>query len=81
MAKYGIQQGINGGQDQLTIRGRVETDGQAKAKAGCSLKKRNKEKVTGSFSVPGNPKLVVGVNIELTGIGAFSGKWHIRRNG
>ena len=77
MAKYEIQQGINGGQNQLTINGKAENDSQAKAKTESSLKKKNKEKVTGSFSIPGNPKLVAGMNIELTGIGAFSGKWHI----
>ena len=75
--KYEIQQGADGSKNTLVIGGRAETDGQAKAKTVSSLKKKNKEKVTGSFSVPGNPKLVAGVNIELTGIGSFSGKWHI----
>ena len=77
MAKYGTQQGEIGGKDRIVIRGQAENDGQAKAKTECTLKNKNKEKITGSFSVPGNPKLVAGVNIELTGIGAFSGKWHI----
>ena len=75
--KYEIKQNPDGGQDTIVIRGQAENDSQAKAKTGSSLKKKNKEKITGSFSVPGNPKLVAGVNIELTGIGAFSGKWHI----
>jgi phage protein D len=75
--KYEIQKGVNGGQDTIVIRGKVENDGQAQAKAQSSLKDKNKEKITGSFSISGNPKLVAGVNIELTGIGAFSGKWHI----
>ena len=69
--------GKEGEQDVLVINGSTENDGQAKAKTESSLKKKNNEKVTGSFSVPGNPQLVAGVNIELTGIGAFSGKWHI----
>ena len=30
-----------------------------------------------SITVAGNVKLVAGINIELTGIGKFSGKWHV----
>ena len=75
--KYEIKQNPDGEQNTLVINGSVENTGQAKAKANSSLKKKNKDKITGSFSIPGNPKLVAGINIELTGIGAFSGKWHI----
>ncbi|MDR0543155.1 MAG: hypothetical protein LBH19_13210 [Dysgonamonadaceae bacterium] len=77
MDKYRIQKSTDGGKDQLVISGRTENAGQGKAKAENSLKEKNDEKITGSFSVPGNPKLVAGVNIELVGIGEFSGKWHI----
>jgi len=77
MAKYEIKQSGEGGQDMLVIHGQTENDNQAKVKSQCSLKEKNDEKITGSFSVPGNPSLVAGMNIELTGIGAFSGKWHI----
>lgn len=75
MAKKYETQGIL--KDILTFFGKAENDSQAQAKAEASLKDKNKEKITGSFSVPGNPKLVAGVNIELTGVGAFSGKWHV----
>ena len=78
--KYEIKQNPDGGKNTLMIRGQAENDGQAKAKTECTLKNRNKEKITGSFSVPGNPKVVAGVNIDLTGIGAFSGKWHVVRS-
>ncbi|MDR1120888.1 MAG: hypothetical protein LBM08_08215 [Dysgonamonadaceae bacterium] len=74
--RFGIQS-VAGGQDMLVVHGSTENDSQAKAKTSSELKKKNDEKVTGSFSVPGNPKLVAGVNIELTGVGAFSGKWHV----
>ena len=40
-------------------------------------KEKNKDKITGSITVAGNVKLVAGINIELTGIGKFSGKWHV----
>lgn len=75
--KYEIQKSADGGKDRIVISGKAENDSQAQAKAQSSLKDKNKEKITGSFSVPGNPKLVAGMNIELTGIGAFSGKWYI----
>jgi phage protein D len=77
---YDLQKSLTGGLDQLVILGPVENDSQAHAKTGSALKKKNEEKVTGSFSVPGNPKLVAGVNIELSGIGVFCGKWHVIRS-
>jgi len=78
MAKNYIEkQNPNGGKNTIVITGQVDNDSQAKTKAECSMKEKNSEKITGSFSVSGNPLLVAGVNIDLTGIGAFSGKWHI----
>ena len=55
----------------------VENETQAQAKAKGALKEKNKDKITGSITVAGNVKLVAGINIELTGIGKFSGKWHV----
>ena len=40
----------------------------------------NKDKLTGSFSTDGNPLLVAGVNVDLQGFGAFSGKWTIKQS-
>lgn len=55
----------------------AENDTQAQAKAKGALKAKNKDKITGTITVPGNVKLVAGVNIELSDIGQFSGKWHV----
>ena len=63
--------------DILIVNGRAENEGQAQAKAKGALKEKNKDKITGTITVPGNVKLVAGVNINLTGIGDFSGKWHV----
>lgn len=60
-------------QDNVT----VENETQARAKAKGGLKNQNKDKITGTITVEGNVKLVAGVNIELVGIGQFSGKWHV----
>ncbi|MDR2449781.1 MAG: hypothetical protein LBD52_07470 [Prevotellaceae bacterium] len=69
------------GQDEklgtLVVNANVESDDQAGAVAKGSLKNANKDKIKGSFTIFGNTKLVAGVNIDLTGIGKFSGKWHI----
>lgn len=64
---------------QGTITAENDTQAQAKAKGG--LKAKNKDKITGTITVPGNVKLVAGVNIELFGIGQFSGKWHVVSSG
>lgn len=66
--------------DTLIVGGRAENESQAQAKAKGALQDKNKEKITGSISVPGNTKLVAGVNVELTGVGEFSGKWHITQS-
>lgn len=67
--------GVEGKKDTLIIVGGSNNDGQAKATGG--LKKANSEKITGTITVPGNAKLVAGVNINLPDIGGFSGKWHV----
>lgn len=66
--------------DTLIVGGRVENDSQAEAKAKGALKDKNKDKITGSLTVPGNVKLVAGINIELTEVGNFSGKWHVTQS-
>ena len=53
------------------------TSAQAQAQARAGLRNNNRDKVTGSITVPGNVRLVAGINIRLTGVGAFSGKWHV----
>jgi phage protein D len=63
--------------NQLIYNGDVDSDADASAKAQAKLKEKNREKITGSFSVAGNAKLVAGINIQLTSIGKFTGKWHV----
>lgn len=76
--KWEIQpSGKTGEADTLVIHGRVENDTQAQARAKGALKNKNKDKISGSITVNGNTQLVAGVNMDLTGIGEFSGKWQI----
>lgn len=66
--------------DDLVVSGRVENESQAKAVTEGTLRTANKDKLTGSFSIDGNPLLVAGANIELQDFGAFSGKWTIKES-
>lgn len=63
--------------DTLVINGNVDNDSQAQAQARGALKNKNKDKITGSIAMAGNPALVAGINITLSGYGNFSGKWHV----
>lgn len=65
---------ING--DTLKINERCENKQQALVKAKAALE-RGKNGIEGSIDIIGNPNLVAGLNIELKGLGYFSGKYHI----
>lgn len=75
--KWDIKAGQNGSKDMLIINTPAATDAVASAKAKGGLSETNKDKITGSVTVPGRSTLVAGVNIELTGFGNFSGLWHV----
>lgn len=72
--------GKKGSEDTLEIRSKAEDSKQAETKAKAKLHKANKKEITGSFSLVGNPSLVAGLNFNLTGLGAFSGKWNITKS-
>ncbi|MDR3133024.1 MAG: hypothetical protein LBU42_03250 [Prevotellaceae bacterium] len=76
-SKWSIITGEEGEGDLLVIDTDAENGEQARAQGKAALKNKVKEKYSGSITVPGNVKLVSGVNINLTGIGQFSGKWLI----
>ena len=63
--------------DTLVINGNVDNDSQAQARARGALKDKNKDKITGNITMEGNPAMVAGINITLSGYGNFSGKWHV----
>ncbi len=64
-------------EDTLELRTSVENLLQAELKAKSALHNKNKQGKTGRFNVYGNPLLVAGNNIEVTGMGKLSGKYHI----
>ncbi|MDI1471934.1 putative bacteriophage regulatory protein [Thermodesulfovibrio sp. N1] len=63
--------------DTLKINERVENKEQAIAKAKAHLKAKNKMQTEGNIVIIGNPKLVAGSNIEITGLYILNGKYHI----
>lgn len=55
----------------------ADNDKAAEARTRGALKEKNKDKITGSFTMEGNAAIVAGINITLSGYGQFSGKWHV----
>jgi len=68
---------VKGG-DSLIIAERCETRAQAIKRAHAALKKANVRQVEGEVAVMGEPRLVAGSNVELTGLGKLSGAYQIR---
>ncbi len=63
--------------DVLKLNERCENKEQAIAKAQAALRQKNSFQTEGSIIVTGNPKLVAGSNVELTGLHILDGKYHI----
>lgn len=63
--------------DHYEIRSKAENKQQAEAKAKAALHRKNTQEKTGIIVTPGNTLLVAGQNIELTGLGVLSGKYHV----
>lgn len=64
-------------EDELEIYDTAKTPAIAESKARAALYKANKDKTTGSLVMPGNTSVLAGNNITLTGVGVFSGLWHV----
>ena len=61
----------------LQINKRVESLSEAQRRAVSELRRKNQNETKISLSFVGNPNLRSGLNIDLTGFGAFSGKYFI----
>lgn len=66
--------------DDLHIVTRCENPQQAQLKAASALHGANMLEVTGRLEMEGTPLLMVGVSIELTGFGQFTGTYLIRES-
>jgi phage protein D len=56
----------------------ASSEGEAKQKTEQEIKDANRQKITGTLTLVGNTAIVAGVNINITGAGNFSGKWHVK---
>lgn len=65
--------------DTLRIDDRVENEGQANALAKSKLQKANLKQWTGSFNVVGDPLLLAGQNVMLSGYGRWDRKYSISK--
>ncbi|MBQ9564308.1 MAG: hypothetical protein IJU98_01860 [Synergistaceae bacterium] len=61
----------------LTLNRRVKSRAEAQTLAKNSLRNANKYEVSGTLDAPGNLRVVAGVNIELSGFGAYDGKYAV----
>ena len=64
---------------QLEITAKVASAAEAKAKAEKYLRLHNKYAKTATFTLPGNPDIVAGVTVVLTGWGAWDGKYIVEQ--
>ncbi len=62
------------GSQQLEIKAKVNSPGEAQAMAEAQLKLHNKFSMSPSFTLPGDPVLLSGNTVRLAGWGAFDGK-------
>jgi phage protein D len=68
------------GSNTLEVRTKTENEAQAIVKARAALHRANSLMQTVNITLPGNPLLIAGVNIELTGLGRCSGIWNILKS-
>lgn len=66
--------------DTLEIRTKVENRQQAEELARARLHNSNTKTQEANITVPGNPMLCAGINMQLTGMGEMSGKWHVKKS-
>lgn len=66
--------------DTKVIYTKAENKQQAEQKAKAHLHKANSVQQEGSINIEGNPTVVAGNNLSLTGMGKLSGKWHVHES-
>lgn len=64
---------------ELKINAKVGSVGEAEVLAAKHLRLKNKYAYSASFTMPGDPALVAGVTVMLTGWGPWSGKYMIKQ--
>ncbi|MDR0440140.1 MAG: Cro/Cl family transcriptional regulator [Candidatus Accumulibacter sp.] len=65
--------------DALKLNTRAENEQQARLQADAALDKANEDQTGGTLTLPGQVKLMSGVNVRLADFGALDGKYTITR--
>ncbi len=76
--KWSIEKGKNGSKDTIRLNKPAGSKGEAEQKSIYKIKEENREKITGNITMAGVVTLLAGVNVDIAGVGKFSGKWHVR---
>ena len=63
---------------QLKVDTRCETAAQSERVAKAELREKNAERLTGSLSMMGDPRMRAGRVLQISGFGAFDGKYSIK---
>ena len=66
--------------DELKLNNRVENESQARLQAIAAIDRANEDQTCAEFSLPGDVRLVAGVNVTVHGFGKFDGKYTIHRS-
>lgn len=74
---FGAEDMVGIKEDTINIRTKAENKQQAEAKAKASLHEANSKQVTGSLEMEGDPLLMAGQNVTLSGFGKLSGVFNI----
>ena len=64
----------------LEVKEQVSSNEEAMELAIRRLRKANKGEITGKIKMPGNPDMVAGINILLSGFGDFDGKYSVDKS-
>lgn len=65
------------GADDKIIYANVDSQIQADEIAKAAIHKSSTSQNVGNFSIEGDPRILSGINVELGGLGQYSGKYHI----
>lgn len=64
-------------EDELLLYDTAKSGAEAASKARAALHVQNTQKTTASITLIGNPAILAGNNIQLTGAGVFNGLYHV----
>lgn len=66
--------------DTLVIKTKAENSQQAREKAKAALYRANTKQQEGDIEIVGSPLVIAGNNIEITGMGQISGRFHVEES-